>query len=106
MTCRCYSQVEPLCTSTLMDQFLQKQAKHTVRTVCENYRLPYISLSPINAFNNKHGMVDHDGRRCRLCGSKVELYQRVTGYIEESAIFSTKSKKLVNSEIEAQLVLE
>ncbi len=69
-----------------------KQAKHTVKTVCENYRLPYISLSPINAFCDKHGMVDHDHGKCVICGGEVELYQRVTGYIRKVRYFN-KGKK-------------
>ena len=81
-----------------------RQAKHTVRTVCENYRLPYISLSPLNAFCDKHGMVDHDHGKCAICGSEVELYQRVTGYIRKVRYFNKGKKSEFRDR--KQLVLE
>ena len=81
-----------------------RQAKHTVRTVCENYRIPYISLSPLNAFCDKHGMVDHDNGKCVICGSEVELYQRVTGYIRKVRYFNKGKKSEFRDR--RQLVLE
>jgi len=37
-------------------------------------------------------MVDHDRGKCVICGSEVELYQRVTGYIRKVRYFN-KGKK-------------
>lgn len=65
-----------------------KQAKHTVKTVCENYKLPYMSLSPINAFCDEHGMVDPLDGRCPECGGELDLYQRITGYIRKVKFFN------------------
>ena len=69
-----------------------EQAKHLVRTVCSNYKLPYISMSPINAFCDDHGMVDHIDGKCPFCGSEVDIYQRVTGYIRKVKFFNRGKK--------------
>ncbi len=81
-----------------------KLAKHTIKTVCEKYRLPYISISPINAFCEEHGMVNHDRGKCILCGEEVELYQRVTGYIRKVKHFNKGKKSEFRDR--RQLVLE
>lgn len=69
-----------------------EQAKHTIRTICENYRLPYVSLSPISAYCDTHGRVNHVEGRCPVCGEVADLYQRVTGYIRKVNFFN-KGKK-------------
>lgn len=56
------------------------QAKKIVRTVLENYKQPYISLSPITRYCPDHGYVDTTSNSCPKCGAELELYQRITGY--------------------------
>lgn len=58
-----------------------EQAKSIVKTVCENYRVPYISLSPISRYCSEHGYVAQTVDKCPICKSKLKKYQRITGYL-------------------------
>lgn len=60
-----------------------EQAKSIIRTVCENYSLPYISLSPIICYCPKCGALDHPNEICPTCGGLTKYMQRITGYIRD-----------------------
>lgn len=57
------------------------QAKHLVRTICEQYKLPYISLSPLVCTCPEHGLSLRKQDTCPICGKPMNYYQRITGYI-------------------------
>lgn len=57
-----------------------EMAKKVVQTVCTNYEVPYISISPVNCFCEDHGMLQGNFGNCPMCGKPTERYQRVTGY--------------------------
>lgn len=57
-----------------------QQAKSIVKTVCTKFKVPYISLSPVNCFCDNHGMLPSKYERCPHCGKETEMYQRITGY--------------------------
>lgn len=69
-----------------------KQAKHIIKTACENYALPYISLSPLNRYCEDHGYIEAHTEQCPECGKKLDLYQRITGYLRKVDFFN-KGKK-------------
>ena len=58
-----------------------EQAKHIVKTVCENYRQPYVSLSPMSRYCSEHGYIKDPVDKCPICKQKVKKYQRITGYL-------------------------
>lgn len=58
-----------------------EQAKSMVKTVCENYRVPYISLSPISRYCDEHGYIKEHVTKCPYCKAPLKLYQRITGYL-------------------------
>lgn len=58
-----------------------EQAKSIVKTVCTNYRVPYISLSPISRYCDEHGYVSETVEKCPYCKKKLKMYQRITGYL-------------------------
>ncbi|MDD3915359.1 MAG: ribonucleoside triphosphate reductase [Bacteroidales bacterium] len=68
------------------------KAKHIVRTVCENYRVPYISLSPVYSICPNHGYLSGYIKQCPICQAPVESYQRVTGYIRQVSKFNDGKK--------------
>lgn len=68
------------------------KAKHIVRTVCENYRVPYISLSPVYSICPNHGYLSGYVKQCPICQAPVESYQRVTGYIRQISKFNDGKK--------------
>lgn len=52
-----------------------------VKKVFENFRLPYISITPTFSVCPVHGYVAGEHPKCPLCGKKTEVYSRVVGYL-------------------------
>lgn len=57
-----------------------KAAANLVRTIAENYRLPYYTLSPTYSICKQHGYLPGEVKKCPHCGSVTEIYSRITGY--------------------------
>lgn len=57
-----------------------KAAASLVRTVSENYKLPYFTLSPTYSICRNHGYLVGEQETCPKCGNKTEVYSRITGY--------------------------
>ena len=58
-----------------------KQAKHIIKTICTNYKLPYISISPLISSCEDHGFVKSLNGKCPICDKELKFYQRITGYV-------------------------
>ena len=57
-----------------------KAAAKLVRTVAENYHLPYYTLSPTYSICKDHGYLIGEHKTCPICGQEAEVYSRITGY--------------------------
>jgi ribonucleoside-triphosphate reductase len=57
-----------------------ESAAKLVRTIAENYRLPYYTLSPTYSVCKEHGYIAGEHFTCPHCGAKAEVYSRITGY--------------------------
>jgi ribonucleoside-triphosphate reductase len=57
-----------------------KSAATLVRTIAENYKLPYYTLSPTYSVCKNHGYIAGEIYTCPHCGEKTEVYSRITGY--------------------------
>ena len=57
-----------------------KAAAKLVRTVAENYRLPYFTLSPTYSICRDHGYIQGEVYSCPKCGKATEVNSRITGY--------------------------
>lgn len=57
-----------------------KAAANLVRTVAENYKLPYYTLSPTYSICREHGYIAGEQSICPHCGAPTEVYSRITGY--------------------------
>ncbi|MDD6213144.1 MAG: ribonucleoside triphosphate reductase [Clostridiales bacterium] len=55
-------------------------AAKLVRTIAENYKLPYYTLSPTYSVCQSHGYLSGEHFVCPKCGAKAEVYSRITGY--------------------------
>ncbi len=52
-----------------------------VRTVAENYHLPYFSLTPTFSVCPEHGYLSGEHPKCPHCDGETEVYSRVVGYL-------------------------
>lgn len=57
-----------------------KSAAKLVRTIAQNYKLPYYTLSPTYSVCKEHGYIAGEHFTCPHCGAKAEVYSRITGY--------------------------
>ena len=51
-----------------------------VRTIAENYKLPYYTMSPTYSVCQDHGYLQGEQWKCPYCGKEAEVYSRITGY--------------------------
>ena len=57
-----------------------KAAAKLVKTIAENYKLPYYTMSPIYSICKEHGYLVGEHFTCPVCGQEAEVYSRITGY--------------------------
>ncbi|MGI6463012.1 MAG: ribonucleoside triphosphate reductase [Candidatus Scatomorpha sp.] len=57
-----------------------KAAANLVRTIAENYSLPYYTMSPTYSVCKNHGYLTGEYFSCPSCGETAEVYSRITGY--------------------------
>ncbi len=57
-----------------------KATAELVRTIAENYRLPYYTMSPTYSICSEHGYLNGEQKVCPKCGKVTEVYSRITGY--------------------------
>ena len=57
-----------------------RAAAKLVRTIAENYKLPYYTMSPTYSICSDHGYLNGEQKICPVCGKKTEVYSRITGY--------------------------
>ena len=57
-----------------------KAAAELVRTIAENYKLPYYTLSPTYSICREHGYIAGEEPICPHCQAPTEVYSRITGY--------------------------
>lgn len=70
-----------------------KHAKHIIRTCCETYSLPYLSISPITRSCPHHGDIQGVYDECPICGEELDMYQRITGYIRNTKNYNVGKKQ-------------
>ncbi|MDI3534352.1 MAG: hypothetical protein PWQ82_717 [Thermosediminibacterales bacterium] len=74
-------------SGTVMHIFLGEQinnrdsVKNLIKKICENYRLPYFTLTPTFSVCPAHGYLSGEHSKCPRCGSVCEVYSRVVGYL-------------------------
>ena len=78
---------QPLYTSgTVFHSFLGEKmpswesTAKLVRTIANNYKLPYFTISPTYSVCPEHGYITGKVDACPECGKETEIYSRITGY--------------------------
>ena len=52
-----------------------------VKKICENYRLPYFTLTPTFSVCGSHGYLAGEHAHCPTCSRECEIYSRIVGYL-------------------------
>ncbi|MCF7886171.1 MAG: ribonucleoside triphosphate reductase [Candidatus Marinimicrobia bacterium] len=58
-----------------------ESVKNLVRKICQNYHLPYFTISPSFSICPNHGYLNGEQEKCPECGARTEIYSRVVGYL-------------------------
>jgi ribonucleoside-triphosphate reductase len=51
-----------------------------VKSIAENYHIPYFTLSPTFSVCHSHGYIKGEQFACEKCGQETEVYSRIVGY--------------------------
>ena len=79
-------------------------AAKLVRTIAENFKLPYYTLSPTYSICKTHGYINGEVYECPVCKTKTEVYSRITGYYRpvqawnDGKLQEYKNRKVYNPE--------
>ena len=57
-----------------------KSCRELVKMICTNYKIPYVSISPVYSICAEHGYLDGEQVKCPKCGKDTEVYARIVGY--------------------------
>ncbi len=52
-----------------------------VKKICENFKLPYFTLTPTFSVCPSHGYINGEKHLCPTCNNECEVYSRIVGYI-------------------------
>ncbi len=66
--------------------------KSLLKKVFTQFKLPYISITPTFSICTTHGYLRGEQFECPTCGSKTEVWSRVTGYLRPVANYNDGKK--------------
>jgi len=55
--------------------------KALVKTIAENFHLPYFTVTPSFSICERHGYISGEHDKCPKCGAKCEVWSRSVGYL-------------------------
>ena len=55
--------------------------KKLVRKICNNYKLPYFTITPTFSVCQTHGYIAGEHMNCPTCDTECEVYSRIVGYL-------------------------
>ncbi|MBP7118417.1 MAG: ribonucleoside triphosphate reductase [Candidatus Cloacimonetes bacterium] len=58
-----------------------ESVKSLVKSVCNNYHLPYFTFSPTFSICPNHGYLVGEQMKCPTCGKSCEVFSRIVGYL-------------------------
>lgn len=70
--------------------------KKFIKTVCENYHLPYFTITPTFSICPEHGYLTGEVKQCPKCQSDTEVYSRTVGYIRPINYWNAGKKNEYN----------
>ncbi len=82
--------------------------KALVKTIAENFRLPYFTMTPTFSICEQHGYLKGEQEKCPECGSKCEVWSRSVGYLRPVDQWNSgkqvefKDRRTYNRQLEVQ----
>ena len=64
------------------------QAKQMIKAACENYKIPFFSITPTFSTCEEHGYILGDVEECPTCHGEVTVWIRVMGYFRPVKSFN------------------
>ncbi len=64
------------------------QAKHIVKKIVENTKIPYFSITPTYSICPEHNYIPGEHYNCPTCNKVCEIYSRVVGYLRPRSQFN------------------
>ncbi|MGM0482364.1 MAG: ribonucleoside triphosphate reductase [Patescibacteria group bacterium] len=58
-----------------------KAVRNLIKKICENYKMPYFTISPTFSICPVHGYISGEVAVCGKCQSNCEVYSRIVGYL-------------------------
>ncbi len=74
-----------------------EESKLLVRKITNNFRLPYVTLTPTFSVCQNHGYLKGKQNTCPTCNAGTEIYSRVVGYIRPVASWNPGKKEEFNA---------
>jgi ribonucleoside-triphosphate reductase len=62
--------------------------KNLIKTVFDNYNLPYLSITPTFSTCDEHGYIEGEEFKCPTCGKDTEIWTRVVGFYRPIQAFN------------------
>jgi anaerobic ribonucleoside-triphosphate reductase len=69
------------------------QARKLVFFMCSEFRMPYLTLSPVYSICHTHGRMPGEQKQCPTCGSSCEVWSRIVGYYRPVSQWSGSKQK-------------
>jgi len=66
--------------------------KYLLKTACENYRIPFYSITPTYSICETHGYLSGSVEFCPQCNCVTQIYSRVVGYYQPLARWNIGKK--------------
>lgn len=60
-----------------------------VKKICENYHLPYFTITPTFSICASHGYIVGEHAHCGACNRECEVYSRIVGYLRPLSQWNT-----------------
>ena len=67
--------------------------KNLIQKIFNNYRLPYISITPTFSICPAHGYLAGEHWQCPVCGDKCEVWSRVVGFLRPVANYNAGKRQ-------------
>lgn len=64
-----------------------------VKRICENFHLPYFTLTPTFSICPTHGYVSGEHQSCPTCSRECEVYSRIVGYLRPTKAWNNGKKE-------------